>query len=63
MANRNQSFTQRQHMVRSSFEIYRYCDAKPGEISLHHHEMCIRDRCDGRTARAGICGLHDVWHL
>lgn len=39
MANRNQSFTQRQHMVRSSFEIYRYCDAKPGEISLHHHDF------------------------
>ena len=39
MANRNQNFTPRQHMLRRSFEIYRYCDANPGEISLHHHDF------------------------
>ena len=39
MANRNQNLTQRQHMLRRSFEIYRYCDANPGEISLHHHDF------------------------
>ncbi|WP_367924157.1 AraC family transcriptional regulator [uncultured Ruthenibacterium sp.] len=39
MASRNQHFTSRQHMLRRSFEIYRYCDAQPGEISLHHHDF------------------------
>ena len=42
MAGKAQNFTQRQHMLRPGYEIFRYCDSELGEVSLH--QMCIRDR-------------------
>lgn len=39
MAGKAQNFTQRQHMLRPGYEIFRYCDSELGEVSLHHHDF------------------------
>lgn len=39
MAPRTQRFTTRQHMQRSTFEIFRYRDFNLKEVALHHHDF------------------------
>ena len=39
VAQKIQSFTQRQHMIKPTYEIYHYRDAYLDEVSLHHHDF------------------------
>lgn len=39
MASKAQRFDTRQHMTRDTFEIFRYRDAYPKEVALHHHDF------------------------
>lgn len=39
MASKVQSFTNRQHMIRPTYEIYHYRDLYMNEIALHHHDF------------------------
>ncbi len=39
MASRSQSFTTRQHMIRRTYEVYRYRDCYLNEVALHHHDF------------------------
>lgn len=39
MAQTIQSFTQRQHMLRSDFEVYHYRNIYLDEVALHHHDF------------------------
>ena len=39
MPARAQTFTNRQHMVRRSYEVYRYRDTYLNEVALHHHDF------------------------
>ena len=39
MAHRTHSFTDRQKMSRSTFEVYHYRDEKVKEVALHHHDF------------------------
>lgn len=39
MSQKTQSFNSRQHMKNNTFEIFRYKDAVPKEVALHHHDF------------------------
>ena len=39
MSHKVQSFTSRQHMIRSTYEIYHYRDSRMDEVALHHHDF------------------------
>jgi len=39
MAPKTQRFEDRQHMKTNTFEIFRYKDAYPKEVALHHHDF------------------------
>lgn len=39
MAQKTQSFDPRQHMRTNTYEIFRYKDAQPKEVALHHHDF------------------------
>lgn len=39
MAHKTHSFTDRQKMSRSTFEVYHYRDEKVKEVALHHHDF------------------------
>lgn len=39
MASKSQTFTDRQEMHNRTFEIFRYKDPRPREVSLHHHDF------------------------
>ena len=39
MAQKIQSFTHRQHMIKPTYELYHYRDAQLDEVSLHHHDF------------------------
>lgn len=39
MANKPQSFNTRQHMIKHTYEIFRYRDAYLNEVALHHHDF------------------------
>ena len=39
MIQRTQSFNSRQHMSNNTYEVFRYKDAVPKEVALHHHDF------------------------
>lgn len=39
MSQKIQSFNSRQHMKNNTFEVFRYKDAVPKEVALHHHDF------------------------
>lgn len=39
MPPKTQSFSNRQHMQKNSFEVFRYKDAYMNEVALHHHDF------------------------
>ena len=39
MITRLHTFTQRQHMLRPTYEIYHYRDGYPSEVAMHHHDF------------------------
>lgn len=39
MASKVQSFTQRQHMIKPTYEIFHYRDFYMNEVALHHHDF------------------------
>ena len=39
MSSKTQPFDSRQHMLRDTFEIFRYKDTAPQEVALHHHDF------------------------
>ena len=39
MSSKAQSFNTRQHMVRKTYEVFRYRDAYLNEVALHHHDF------------------------
>ena len=39
MTQKSQSFNTRQHMKTNTYEVFRYKDAVPKEVALHHHDF------------------------
>ena len=39
MAPKTQNFDSRQHMHTNTYEVFRYKDAQPREVALHHHDF------------------------
>ena len=39
MSQKTQNFNSRQHMKNNTYEVFRYKDAVPNEVALHHHDF------------------------